>query len=45
MRVVVGGLHLRSGLMYRLISKNFFFKKSVAKPCMGGERVWFSMGL
>ena len=40
MRVVVDGLHFESGLMYRLIRRIY-----VAKSCIGGERVWFSMDL
>lgn len=35
------GLTLESGLMYRLMRR----KISMAKSCIDGERVWFSMGV
>ena len=41
MKGVVGGLHLESGLMYWLMRRRIF----VARSCIGGEKVWFSVGL
>jgi hypothetical protein len=41
MKGVVGGSHLGSRFMYWLMRRRI----SMAKVCMGGERVWFSMGL
>jgi hypothetical protein len=41
MKGVVGGLCLESGLMYSLMRRRIF----VAKSCIGGEKVWFSVGL
>ena len=41
MRGVVGGSHLGSGLMYQSMKR----KISMAKSCIGGERVWVLMGL
>ena len=41
MRGVVGDSHLGSGLMCLLMRRRI----SMAKSCICGERVWFSMGL
>ena len=38
---VVGDSHLGSGLMCLLMRRRI----SMAKSCICGERVWFSMGL
>ena len=41
MKGVVGDSCLASGLMYRLMRSRVY----VAKSCIGGEWVWFSMDL
>ena len=43
MRGLVGGSRLGSDLMYWLMRRRR--RISMAKSCIGGEKVWFSMGL